>query len=494
MTMLIAPGRNAMVDIKDKSLVVNITYVDNVIGTLMSGKKLQWELDPSSKKLAEFHYSTVHTCNDGTATNILRPLADAKVGDKISFKITDITDSNNKKSFDTITYYYEDILLSPLVAPLGLHAYSTFSDIADIGTADYYLQLTVKVTEAKPDGTPGNLKQNANICFYTPSSAVQFFSDKNKNAQLKNDSGLGYLVQTNPQGVATIYLGATMPGIFRITAAYYSGSSLYKRNVLTQVIFLDTDPGGNLPPPFLPLDINNVLDLDEYSGNYYPANLPSSLTTHFKFNEERTLGAIVINDKIVKTSKLKTLIEGVSLAKANILTTQDNSIYYLLTNENSDDGFSSSVQNFTAVGSAPSMPDPVVLRTLETPETTVTFVNISAITGDLYITIPNYKNKAKNDKIYVTVYLNGYKNNTNVKKYDVITYTDIEVNNDNLKAEIPIAIAQGDLFGYSSNAEESPGTFQVEYKVISAISPDTPFYSKILNLPLSTYQVDGTIE
>lgn len=491
MSITITPDRNATIDIKNNSLIVKIIYSDSVTGGRMPAKKLQWEIDPSSKKTAEFHYPILHTDDKGITTNILRPLAGAKVGDKIIFKITDITDSRNKKTLDTITYLYEDILLSPL--PLGLNAYSTFSDIADIGTAGYGLKLTVKVTDAKPDGTPGNLKQKANVYFYTRSSAVQFFSGVNKNTQLKNNNGLGFQVQTDSQGVATIYLGAIMPGIFRITASYYSGSSLYKREVSTQVIFLDTDPGGNLPTLFLPLDIDNVLDLDEYAGNYYPTNLPSSLTTNFHFDEERTLGAIVLNGQIVKTDKLKNLIEGISLAKANTLTTQGNSIYYLLTNENGD-SYSSLVQNFTAVGGTLSAPDPTVLRTLAAPETTVTFVNISAITGDLHLTIPNYTNKAKNDKIYVSVYLNGYKDNTNVKKHNNITYTEINVSDNNLKTEIPIAIAQGDLFGYSSNAEESPGTFQVDYKVIPAASPNTSVYSHILNLPLSTYEGDVTIE
>ncbi|MDE9567226.1 hypothetical protein KKI93_25395, partial [Xenorhabdus bovienii] len=91
-------------------------------GKAVPEKKLKWELDTPSAKIAEFHYLTLFTDDKGTTTNILRPLADAKAGDKITFKITDITDSNNKKSLDTITYIYEDILLSPLVAPLGLLA------------------------------------------------------------------------------------------------------------------------------------------------------------------------------------------------------------------------------------------------------------------------------------------------------------------------------------------------------------------------------------
>ncbi|MBD2812451.1 hypothetical protein ID853_16565 [Xenorhabdus sp. Vera] len=493
MPITIIPNKNETIDIKNRSLTVKITYSDSVSSNAVPEKKLKWELDTSSAKIAEFHYLTLFTDDKGTTTNILRPLADAKAGDKITFKIIDITDSNNKKLLDTITYIYEDVLLSPLVAPLGLLSYSTFSDIANIGTTGYFLQLTVKVTDAKPDGTPGNPKQTAKIYFYTHSSAVQFFSDINKNTQLKNDNDLGFQVQTDPQGVATIYLGATMPGIFNITASYYSGGSLYKRNVLTQVTFLDTEPGGNLPLLFLPLDIDNVLDLDEYAGNYYPANLPSSLTTNLHFDEERTLGAIIINDQVVKINKLKKLIEGISLAKTHVNTTKDNSIYYLLTNENGD-SFSSSVQNFTAVGSTLSVPDPAVSRTLAAPETTVTFVNISAITGDLHLTIPNYTNKAVNDKIYVTVYLNGYKDNSNVKKRNIITYNDIKINKDNLKTEIPITIAQGDLSGYSSDAEGSSGNFQVDYKVIPDASPNTPVYSNILNLPLSTYDEDMSIE
>ncbi|CDG22996.1 protein of unknown function [Xenorhabdus poinarii G6] len=489
MSITIIPNKNETIDIKNKSVMVKINYIDDISSNENQNKKLQWELDESSAKIAEFHYSILPVDKHGETTNILRPLSDVKVGDKVIFKITDITDGNNKKQIDTITYIYDDVLLSPLEDPLGLKAYSTFSDIADIGKSGFFLQLTVKVTEAKADGTPGNPKKAAKIYFDTPSSAVQFFSGLDKNTKLKKDNGLGFQVQADPQGVATIYLGATMPGIFNITAAYYSGSSLYKSHVLTQVIFLDTEPGGDLPPLFLPLDIDNVLDLDEYSGNYYPANLPSSLTTNLHFDEERTLGAIVVNDKVVKINTLRKLIEGVSLTKNYINTTTDNTIYYLLTNENGD-SFSSSVQNFTAVGSTVLMPDPVILRTLAAPETTASFVNLSATMGDLHLTIPNYTNKAVGDKIYVTVYLDGYKDNTNVKKRDVITYDDIKVNKDNLTAEIPITVANGDLLGYSSNAEGSSGTFQVDYKVIPFASTDTPVYSKILNLPLSTYEKD----
>ncbi|MDR0218460.1 MAG: hypothetical protein LBI71_06170 [Enterobacteriaceae bacterium] len=385
MSFTITPLNNSKVDVKNKDINVEIIYKDSS-DQLMDGKNLSWTLDKGSQSTAIFYKEKTATNNKGFSQNTLRPLASARVGDKINFTITDITNPAQTVVVGKVVYILSEIILSPLSVPLGSQAYSTFGETANIGVNNYYLELTTTLNYANPDGSKGTPQSNSEIHFYAPPS-IQFFSGMTPDTILNNTGGLGIKINTDSNGKVIIYLGATRPGIFDIKALYVD-KVFHQTEVFTQVIFLDTEPGGKLPPPILPLN-NDVLDLDEYLGKYYPVRLPQRLMTDFK-NPDMVFGIIILNNKVVKKGYLGLLTNKVMLEKSDILTTKENSIYYLLTDIDGN-GWSSSVQYFSAIVDTQPKPDnnkphpdknePCLFSDTKLM---INFINISDITGGLH--------------------------------------------------------------------------------------------------------------
>ncbi|MDR0218459.1 MAG: hypothetical protein LBI71_06165 [Enterobacteriaceae bacterium] len=491
MASTITPIDNSHVDVKNKNLKVKIRYINNA-GGIQVDKKLQWELDDDSKKLAKFRYREILTDpkgspNAGDATNFIRPQLGAKSGDKITFTITDITDENNKLLVMKVNYIFENIVMSGLENPLGAQAYSTYGDTVDIGKENYYLELQTTVTDNNI--TP---KKNVKINFNAP-EPIQFFSGTTKDTLLENRGGKGVFVETDNDGLATVYLGSLNPGEFNIVAKY-SAIDVNDRIDSTDVYFIDDEPYGELPP--LELDLkHNVLDLDDYPGKYYEVKLPTSLSNNsWPFDVKNVSCTIIVNDNVVKNKKLYNLmLTDISLAKDTLDKEGENSIYYLLTDKDGN-SWSCEAQRFTVIGNILSGPDDNIPRPLEPLIGTVLLVNIAAIRKGLKLKIPNYKNKMIGDKIHITVYVNGYENRTNTPKNNIFELSVIDILDSNLHDEIEVSVSQEGLSGYSVSADDAYGTFQAEYAVVQDGKPNVKIYSQILSLRINTYGWNISLE
>lgn len=486
MTTSIIPNNPSDIDIENKSLVVQVTYED-INGERLGDRTLQWEIIPPATGTitAKFRSLTTVTSakpeNKGVATNILRPLESTTAGDVVTFKITDITDpANPVPVIDPVIYTYDDVELTPLSYQPSDEAFSSFADVAEVNEPNYVIKLSTKVM-----GTTGP-KELASVFFNAP-GATQFFREADPRTQIF-DVGFGFEAPpTGRDGIATIYMGAVGAGIFNVTASYSNAQeNASPRDQVAQTIFLDEEPGGDLPQISLLLDNDDNLDLDKWLGDFYPINIPSKVLTIYNLNPLTTSGAIVINNKIVKQASLQELVQGVNLAKGPLHTGEKNNFYYLLTTKDGS-SYSGAIRKTKVIGSTPREPDDSLTRSLPAPQSVVSTVNSSTIIGDLRLDIPNYQGKTLEDKIKVTVYLNGYYDNTNRQHTDTIELPVVEVKPDNLTTSITVKVAQADLVGYSNNASDIAGTFQAVYDVTPLTGPAT--HSKILILNLSTYQI-----
>jgi hypothetical protein len=379
--------------------------------------------------------------------------------------IITVSDSDTHDPIAAGNYVMQYLIASP-IGYLYQTAQSTFGDTVDTGNPATLIPLNTVITDDY-----GNKIAGAVLTVTANNSALQFFDLGGD--PLPSDLSGGFVVTSGADGSIYFMVASSSPGIFTLVLSPIRGTGTQP----VTVYFIDPFLESQLPS--LTIGSDGTLPLDSTRGDSILVFAPPDLLQALGMGPDLP-AVIVLDDQVIGPQfTVSDLVGGVRLPKV-FFKAGDHTIFYMVYSEQSAFASQSPRDDLKVTGTSSEHPSEV--GQLPAPTTKLSIINGQAYPGFL-ITVPVYPGMAKDDKVFLQLYLNGWVPNTPQKKEGGYVTDTVTVET---PGEIPFGIGWDAVSNFDAAPGGAPlGTFEAQYTVTK--KDGSVDYSLVLSLPLDTY-------